>query len=88
MQEALYHTAKYRYLYQQDISDTSKLHSVFENFVHENQFVKPHYALGIYTPAEVQAGADLSISHTNTFMQAAIERRAFNKNASCQQECP
>lgn len=87
MMEAFYHTAKYRYLYLQPIHNTKEFHVKFTEMMHEYHFLKPHYALGIYTPEEVLNGADVKLSHRNIYVQAAEKRREFNRNANCNQKC-
>jgi len=87
MAEAFYHTAKYRYLYQQSIHNTPELYVKFEEMIHEYHFLKPHYALGIYTPDEVKNGADVNTAHRNTYTEAAGNRREINRNTSCNQKC-
>lgn len=87
MAEAFYHTAKYRYLYLQLIHNTQELYRKFEEMMYEYHFLKPHYALGIYTPEDVKNGADVKLSHRNTYAEAARNRREINKNMNCHQEC-
>lgn len=87
MMEAFYHTAKYRYLYLQTIQNKKELHLKFEEMINEYHFLKPHYALGIYTPNEVKNGADVKISHRDTYVQAARKRRETNRNANCNKKC-
>ncbi len=87
MMEAFYHTAKYRYLYQKPIQNLQALTLRFQELVHEYNFIKPHYALGIYTPNEVYNGADPNTSHRDIYAQAAIIRRETNKNTNCPLNC-
>lgn len=87
MMEAFYHTAKYRYLYLQIIHNTQELYRKFEEMMYEYHFLKPHYALGIYTPEEVKNGADMKLSHRNTYAEAGRKRREMNRNMNCNQEC-
>lgn len=55
--------------------------------IQEYHFERPHYALGIYTPEEVKNGADVKISHRNTYAEAARKRREINKNTNCNRKC-
>lgn len=87
MMEALYSIAKYRYLYLHQIKDYDDLVRIFTAFIQEYHFERPHYALGIYTPSEVLNGAYLSISHKNTYAEAARKRREINRNSNCKQKC-
>lgn len=87
MMEAFYHTAKYRYLYLQPLLNTKEFHVKFAEMMHEYHFLKPHYALGIYTPAEVLNGAEVKTSHRNIYVEAAGKRREFNRNANCNKKC-
>lgn len=87
MMEAFYHTAKYRYLYQQPIHNQPELILKFKEMIHEYHFLKPHYALGIYTPEQVKNGADMKLSHRNTYAEAGRKRREMNRNMNCNQKC-
>lgn len=87
MMEAFFHTAKYRYLYQQPIHNRSELDVKVEEMMYEYHFIRPHYALGIYTPEEVKNGADVKLSHRNTYTEAARKRREMNRNMNCHQKC-
>jgi putative transposase len=87
MMEAFYRTSKYNYLYLKQILNGTQLKLEFQNWIQEYNFEKPHYALGIYSPSEVLNGADLSISHRASFLEAAIKRREINKNFNCPLKC-
>lgn len=87
MMEAFYSTAKYRYLYLQPINNGNELQTHFENLIQEYHYEKPHYALGIYTPSQTLNGADPKKSHKSIYLEAAKERRAFNKKSNCGMNC-
>lgn len=87
MMEAFYHISKYRYLYNQPIQNGTELQNIFTEMMHEYHTIKPHYALGIYTPEEVLNGADPKAPLTEIFRKAAVQRRATNKKAQCELNC-
>jgi hypothetical protein len=87
MMEAFYSTAKYRYLYQQRIENGTELKEVFEKFLDEYHYKKPHYALGIYTPSEVLLGQNKLVNFREIFAQAAAQRRQRNRSSSCSLMC-
>lgn len=87
MMEAFFHITKYRCLYLQKIRDYPHLLKVFQDWIAEYHFTKPHYALGIYTPAEVLAGADKHEKYNERMKEAGKVRRSFNKNANCSLKC-
>lgn len=74
-------------LYLRHIANGDQLKKEFQNWMNEYNFEKPHYGLGIYTPAEVLEGADLLISHRVSFLEAAKKRREINKNTHCTLKC-
>ncbi|ASS47990.1 MAG: hypothetical protein A3D31_01135 [Candidatus Fluviicola riflensis] len=87
MMEAFYHITKYRCLYLQKIRDYDHLFNVFQDWILEYNYKKPHHALGIYTPAEILNGSNKHEKYDGRMNQAGIERRAFNKNANCTAKC-
>lgn len=88
MQEAVYKTMKYRYLFQMENPNSEALQENFKKFLDDYQFKRPHYALNIYTPEEVYYGADIHFSRTAILKEGAVERLIYNRNAKCSQKCP
>lgn len=87
MQEAVYKTLKYRYLFQMENPNYEALVENFKKFLDDYQNKRPHYALNIYTPSEVYNGADFHFSRTKILKEGAIERLQYNRNAKCSQKC-
>src|SRR3989338_6727350 len=87
MMEAFYHITKYRCLYLQKIRDYDHLFNVFQDWILEYNYKKPHHALVIYTPAKILNGSKKHEKYDGRMNQAGIERRAFNKNANCTAKC-
>lgn len=87
MMEAFYSITKYSCLYLHTIRNYHELLRIFQDWIHEYHLEKPHYALGIYTPAEILNGADKYQKFEQRKKQAAIDRRAFNQNANCVLKC-
>lgn len=87
MMEAFYSIAKYRYLYLQSIENGCRLQTRFEELIDEYNNHRPHYALGIYTPAEVQNGAIVRKAFPEVYQIAAKLRREKNKTTNCTQKC-
>lgn len=87
MQEAVYRTLKYRYLFQMENPNYEALVENFKKFLNDYQFKRPHYALNIYTPEEVYNGADIHYSRTSILKEGAIERLTYNRAVKCSQKC-
>jgi hypothetical protein len=87
MQEAVYRTLKYRYLFLMENPNYEALVENFKKFLDDYQFKRPHYALNIYTPEEVYNGANIHFSRTKILKEGAIERLAYNRNVKCPQKC-
>ena len=81
MMEAFYRITKYKCLYLQTIADFEHLLKTFSEWIEEYHFHKPHYALGIYTPAQVLKGSDKHQRFSERMKNAALERREANKNS-------
>ncbi len=82
MMEAFYHTTKYRCLYRYEILNYDQLVERFTAWIEEYHHQKPHYALGIYTPAEVYNGAVKFEKFGKIYKEGAEERREANRNAT------
>lgn len=87
MQEAVYRTLKYGYLFLMENPNYEALVEKFKKFLDDYQFKRPHYALNIYTPEEVYNGADIHFSRTSILKKGAIERLEYNRNVKCSQKC-
>jgi putative transposase len=87
MMEAFYRISKYHYLYLKQILNGNQLKLEFQQWIQQYNYQKPHYGLGIYTPAEVINGVALLNNHRNTFIEAAKNRREINKRSSCSLKC-
>lgn len=87
MQEAVYKTLKYRYLFQMENPNYEALVENFKKFLDDYQNKRPHYALNIYTPSEVYNGTDIHFSRTKILKEGAVERIQYNRNAKCSQKC-
>ncbi len=87
MMEAFYRTTKYQCLYLKTITDGTQLKIETEKWIHEYNYLKPHYSLGIHTPYEILNGHDKHKSFSERMKGAAQNRREFNRNASCKVKC-
>jgi putative transposase len=80
--EASYKTLK-RYLRTTNIACKTELHNQLTFFFQDYNEVRPHYALGIFSPDEIYKGASPGNPYAYKYQVAAQNRRAINKNANC-----
>jgi transposase InsO family protein len=80
--EASYKTLK-RYLRTINISSKADLMQHLKFFFHDYNEVRPHYALGIFTPSEIYEGATPGNPYADAYPIAAQKRREVNRNANC-----
>ncbi|PCJ62705.1 MAG: hypothetical protein COA58_16885 [Bacteroidetes bacterium] len=86
MVEASNKILKHRYLFKQPISNRKHLEEHLKDAIHDYCNQRPHYALGIYTPFEVQYDKRPTFN-IKTVKNAVKERREMNKMNGCDQKC-
>lgn len=83
MIEAHFKQLKSGFLKHKDIPNRKELFKLLVFHHHEYNEIKPHSALGIYTPNEVYKGQNTETNFSMRFKQAAKDRRAYNRSRGC-----
>jgi putative transposase len=86
MVEASNKILKHRYLFKQPISNREHLEEHLKSAIDDYCNHRPHYALGIYTPYEIQYDKKPELN-IKTVKNAVKERRETNKMNGCTQKC-
>lgn len=89
MVEASNKILKHRYLFKQPISNREHLEEHLKEAIHDYCNQRPHYALGIYTPFEIQYDKkpELSIKTVKNAVKERREMNKMNKMNGCDQKC-